>query len=96
MLCPEAQPCLPGELVVVADDVHLGVVEERVFVEIGRAKGEPVVVDDGDLCVNVDGVVEMTTCACVEGAGEKPAVVAVGFDEVAEDAAGVVGTTVWL
>jgi hypothetical protein len=29
---PEAQACLAGELGVVADDIHFGVVEERVFV----------------------------------------------------------------
>lgn len=28
VLCPEAQPCLPREMSVVADDVHFGVVEE--------------------------------------------------------------------
>ena len=30
MFCPEAQSRLPGEVAVVADKVHLGVVEQRV------------------------------------------------------------------
>ena len=90
MFRPEAQPRLPGELGVVADDVHLGVVEERVLVQVGGAEGEPVVVDDPDLCVDVDGIGEAAR-ARVEGAGEEPAGVVVGFDQVAEDAARVVG-----
>ena len=35
VFCPEAKPCLTGELGVVADNVHFGVVEERALVEIG-------------------------------------------------------------
>ena len=34
VFCPEAQACLAGEFGVVADDIHFGVVEERVLVEI--------------------------------------------------------------
>ena len=36
-----------------ADDVHLGVVEERVLVEVRGADGEPAVVDDADLRMHV-------------------------------------------
>ena len=39
-----------------SDDVHLGVVEERVLVEVRRADGHPGVVDDSDLRVDVHGV----------------------------------------
>jgi hypothetical protein len=39
---------------VVDHEVHLRVVEERVLVEVRRAEGQPAVVDDSDLCVDVD------------------------------------------
>jgi len=38
---------------VASHDVHLRVVEERVLVEVGRPDGQPGVVDDPDLGVNV-------------------------------------------
>ena len=50
------KPRLPGEVGVVGDEVHLGVVEERVLVQVGGAESEPGVVDDRDLCVDVDGI----------------------------------------
>src|SRR4051812_11366986 len=55
MFAPEAEASRLREGSVAADDVHLGVVEERVLVQVGRADGEPVVVDDTDLGVHVDG-----------------------------------------
>lgn len=55
---PEAEAGLACELGVVADDVHLGVVEEGVLVQVGGADREPLVVDDSDLGVHVDRVGE--------------------------------------
>ena len=52
MLGPEPQPGLAREGVA-CHDVHLGVVEERVLVEVGRPNRQPGVVDDPDLGVNV-------------------------------------------
>ena len=43
----------PREALVTHDDVHLGVVEERVLVQVRRADGQPAVVDDPDLRVHV-------------------------------------------
>ena len=84
MLGPEAQTCLPGEVGVVRDDVHLGVVEERMLVEIRGTERQPVVVDDCDLGVDVDRVSKISG-AGEEGAGQQSARVAlrllVGFDQ---------------
>lgn len=51
---PQAQAGRPDHLLVVGHDVDLGVVEERVFVEVGRPDGHPFVVDDPDFGVDVD------------------------------------------
>ena len=53
MLGPEPQPGLACDGGIARHDVHLGVVEERVLVEVGRPNGQPGVVDDPDLGVNV-------------------------------------------
>ena len=58
MLRPEPDPRGACEPLVAADDVHLGVVEQGVVVEVRRADGEPAVVDDADLRVHVDGLAE--------------------------------------
>ena len=55
VLCPQAQPCLLGEVDVVADDVHLGVVEERMLVKVRRSDRQPAIVHDSDLRVDVYG-----------------------------------------
>jgi hypothetical protein len=73
----------------VGDDVHLGVVEERVLVQIRRAEGHPAVVDDGNLGVDVDRV-GTGARAGAERAGEDASVVAVCVDQLGEDAAGIV------
>ena len=83
MLGPETQPRLPRQRGVVADDVHLGVVEERVLVEVRGADREPAVVDDADLRVHVDGVGERAVPG-VERAGEEPAGAVVGLDQLGE------------
>src|SRR4051812_12383414 len=67
MLRPEPSARTGGELRVMNDEVHLRVVEERVFVQVGGAEGEPGVVDDPDLCVDVDRI-GMQAGASVKGA----------------------------
>ena len=67
-------------VLVVGDDVHLGVVQEGVGVQVGGADGEPAVVDDPDLGVDVDDVAQLCF-AGVDGAGEEALVVAVGCDQ---------------
>ena len=54
VLLPELQPRGAGERRVAGHDVDLGVVEQRVLVEVGGADGEPGVVDDPDLGVDVE------------------------------------------
>ena len=66
---------------VAADDVHLGVVEERVLVEVRGADREPRVVDDAHLRVDVDGVAERAV-ARVDRAREQPPGAAVGLDQL--------------
>ena len=56
MFCPESAAGGDGELGIVEDEVHLGVVEQRMLVQVRGAKGQPGVVDDSDLGVNLDGV----------------------------------------
>src|SRR5438270_3562817 len=58
MLGPEPQARLAGEFGVAADDIHLRVVEQRVFVEVCRPDREPGVVDDPDLGVHIQGAGE--------------------------------------
>ena len=93
MFRPESQPCRPNDVLVVADDVHLGVVEEGVLVQVRRADREPAVVDDPDLRMDVDGVGKAAV-ACVERAGEQAAASVVGGDQLCECAAGVVSARV--
>src|SRR6059058_275736 len=45
VLAPEAQPRLPGKCSVAGHDVQLGVVEERVLVQVRRPDRQPRVVD---------------------------------------------------
>ena len=54
VLLPQPQPGGAGERRVAGDDVDLGVVEQRVLVEVGRADRQPLVVDDADLGVHVE------------------------------------------
>src|SRR6476661_2433083 len=56
MLCPEPQPRLAGEYWVVADDVHLRIIEEGVLVQVRGSYCQPAVVDDADLGVYVHAV----------------------------------------
>ena len=91
MLGPQTQPGLAHELRVAADDVELGVVEERVLVQVRRAEGQPLVVDEADLCVDVDGLGGLVVAALVERAREQPSRSVVGLGEHPELAARVVG-----
>ena len=77
------------------DDVHLGVVEEGVFVQVGGAERQPAVVDDPDLGVHVDVVVDRSRPG-IQRACDQAALVGVGFDQFAEHAARVVGAVVRL
>ena len=54
VLGPQAQPGLRGRACVAGHHVELGVVEQRVLVEVGRADRQPAVVDDADLRVHID------------------------------------------
>ena len=63
MLPPEPQARLPRDLLVERHDVHLGVVEHRPLVEVRRSDGQPAIVDDADLRVDVDEVAERRPCA---------------------------------
>ena len=75
VLRPQPQPRLASEIRVVGDDVHLGVVEQRVGVEVGRADGEPAVVDDPDLGVHVQGIVAVAAARADRGREEAPGAV---------------------
>ena len=80
MLRPEAQPRLARQRPIVHDDVHLRVVEERVLVQVRRADGQPAIVDDRDLRVDVDRVAQLPGSG-VHRAREKARVAVVGVDE---------------
>ena len=95
VLAPEPSP-YPGNGRAVGDgQVHLGVVEERVFVEVGRADSEPAVVDDAHLCVHIHRGVPILA-ARVDGAGEQPAGAVVGLHQRPELAPRVVAAAVRL
>ena len=92
VLAPEAQPRLPGKCSVAGHDVQLGVVEERVLVQVGRPDRQPRVVDDPDLGVHVD---RLRNARLVERAREE-ALVDVRGHETRELAARVVVAVVRL
>jgi len=92
VLRPEAQAGSADERLVPEDDVHLGVVEERVLVQIRRTDGQPAVVDDPDLRVHVHPPARLAPLA--QRAGEESACAVVGRGEDAELAARVVGAVV--
>src|SRR4029079_15185214 len=73
---------------IIDDEVHLRVVEQRVLVEVRRPEGQPTVVDDADLGVDVYGLCR-TTATRNERAAQQPAV-GIGLAEHPELAAGVV------
>ena len=75
------------------DDVHLRVVEERVRVQVRRADGEPAVVDDPDLRVDVHRVAEVPRPR-VDRAGEEARRLVRGMDERRDLAARDVGAVV--
>ena len=56
MLGPEALPGRAGQVAVVGDDACLGVVEQRMVVQVGGADDQSRVVDDRELGVHVDRV----------------------------------------
>ena len=89
VLSPQAQPRRTGDLAVMADDVHLRVVEERVLVQVGGSDRQPRVVDDADLGVHVNGIAQLSV-ARVDRAGEEPAGAVIGLDQLGEHASGVV------
>src|SRR5437870_4802191 len=80
VLGPEAKARLAGEIGVAADDVHLRVVEQRVFVQVRRPDREPCVVDDADLGVHVQRSREGTRAGRQRG-GEETAPVTVGSSQ---------------
>jgi hypothetical protein len=95
VLGPQAHACLADDVGVAADDVHLGVIEERVPVEVRGADREPRVVDDAHLRVDIDGVAERAV-ARVDRAREQPPGAVVGFDQLGQHSARVVGAGVRL
>ena len=80
MLAPQAQAGRAGDRLVVRDDVHLGVVEKRVGIQVRRADRQPAVVDDSHLGVDVDDVPQRPL-AGVHGAGEETVVALVRLDQ---------------
>src|SRR5947207_2810475 len=88
MLRPEALARGARKRGLAADEVHLGVVEERVLVEVGGADRQPAVVDDPDLRVDVDRLPRGAVSG-VQGAGEESAGAGVGHFEPANLAAAV-------
>ena len=89
VLGPQPLPCRAGELRLATDEIDLGVVEERVLVQIRRADRQPAVVDDPDLRVDVDRL-PVSTVARVERAGQEPPGAGVRIGEHADLAAAVV------
>ena len=98
VLLPQPEPHLARERGVTHYDVALGVVEERVLVEVRRADRGPGVVDDRRLGMDVDRVAARPRL--VERAGEEPRRVAprllVGVDQHPDLAAAVVTAVVRL
>jgi hypothetical protein len=90
VLRPQANAGRPRQVWIAGDEVHFGVVEQRVVVQVGRTDREPVVVDDADLGVHVHRRRGDAGAACVDRAGQKVAAVAVGFGQHAELTLGVV------
>ena len=80
MLAPQPQAGRAGDRLVVRDDVHLGVVQKRVGIEVRGADGQPAVVDDPHLGVDVDDVAQRPL-AGVHGAGEEAVVALVRLDQ---------------
>ena len=89
MLRPESQPGRDHDLGVLTHDVHLGVVEQGVLVQVRRADCEPTIIDDSDLGMDVDGIGE-AAMARVERAREQAAGSVVCLDQLGECAARVV------
>jgi len=92
VLAPEAESRRARRLRVAYDEVDLGVVEERVLVQVRGADRQPLVVDDADLRVHVDGAT--VRAVLVERRGVQAAGAAVRLEEDAELAARVVGAVV--
>ena len=86
---PEPKSRAPGQLGIVGDEVHLGVVEERVLVEVRGADRQPAIVDDPDLGVDVDRIGPQPR-AGEDRRGEDPSRPGVRLEQLAEDAARVV------
>src|SRR5436190_3107040 len=82
MLRPEPETQVSRELGIMHDDVHLRVVEERVLVQVRRADGQPAIVDDPDL--RVDIYLLPADALLDERARQKASCAGVGFREDAE------------
>jgi hypothetical protein len=80
VLAPESQAGGAHDVLVAGDHASLGVVEERVLVEVRGPDRQPAVVDNPELRVHVD---RLGPPGLVERAGEE-ALVVVGRDEDAE------------
>ncbi len=93
MLRPQPHPRCPCKLGVAGHHVHLGVVEERVLVEVRGAERQPTIVDDCDLRVDVDRAgAELAERA--QRAGENSPCTVVCFDQIRQVAARVVAPVV--
>jgi hypothetical protein len=80
VLGPEADSGLAHKPFVVNDDVLFGVLQQRVRVEVRRADGQPAIIDDADLCMNVDDVAQLPFPG-VDGAREEAIVAVIRFDQ---------------
>ena len=56
MLRPEAEARVGRSSRVMGDHIHLGVVEQRCSFRLAEPSVQPLVVDDRDLSMNVDGI----------------------------------------
>ena len=89
MFSPQPAARFQGEPGVVRDEIHLGVVEQRVLVQVRRSDRHPGIVDDADLGVDIDRPVRFPTDR-VECARQQPALVAVGLNQRSELASGII------
>jgi hypothetical protein len=94
VLGPEPLPRLPGKGRVVAEHVDLGVVEEGVLVEVRRPERQPLVVDDADLGVDIDGLGVLGLALGVDRAGQEAPGAVVGIDQLSRLTARDIGSVV--
>ncbi len=97
VLRPQPDAGVASERRVVGGDAHLGVVEERMGVDVGRADDQPAVVDDRDLGVDVERVGAIPRWRKRAGRrGEYPLAAVIGIEQHADLPARVLSAVVGL